>query len=77
MLVHDYYRSDEYDNNSSSIMTFAILYSLNTVPSVDSSISVTIQPVITRNMLTLLTRWAYLYAPTRLPVYAAGIYICL
>ena len=53
LLVHDYYRSDEYDNNSSSIMTFAILYSLNTVPSVDSSILVTIQPVVTHNMLNI------------------------
>ena len=34
-------------------MTFAILYFLNTVPSVDSSIPVTIQPVITRNMLNI------------------------
>ena len=53
MLVHDYHRSDEYDNNSSSIMTFAILYFLNTVPSVDSSIPVTIQPVVTHNMLNI------------------------
>ena len=50
LLVHDYYRSD---NNSSSIMIFAILYSLNTVPSVDSSIPVTIQPVVTHNMLNI------------------------
>ena len=34
-------------------MTFAILYSLNTVPSVDSSIPVTIQPVVTHNMLNI------------------------
>ena len=34
-------------------MTFAVLYSLNTVPSVDSSIPVTIQPVVTHNMLTI------------------------
>ena len=34
-------------------MTFAILYFLNTVPSVDSSISITIQPVITRDMLNI------------------------
>ena len=54
LLVHDYYRSDEYDNNNSnSIMTFAILYSLNTVPSVDSTIPVTIQPVVTHNMLNI------------------------
>ena len=53
LLVHDYYRSDEYDNNSSSVMTFAILYFLNTVPSVDSSIPVTIQPVVTHNMLNI------------------------
>ena len=46
-------RSYEYDNNSSSIMIFAILYSLNTVPSVDSSIPVTIQPVVTHNMLNI------------------------
>ena len=52
-LVHDYYRSDEYDNNSRSSMTFAILYSLNTVPSVDSSIPVTIQPVVSHNMLNI------------------------
>ena len=50
LLVHDYYRSD---NNSSSIMIFAILYSLNTVPSVDSSIPVTIQPVVSHNMLNI------------------------
>ena len=36
-----------------SIMTFAILYFLNTVPSVDSSILVTIQPVVTHNMLNI------------------------
>ena len=56
LLVHDYHTSDEYDNNSSiiySIMIFAILYSLNTVPSVDSSIPVTIQPVVTHNMLNI------------------------
>ena len=53
MLVHDYYRSDEYNNYISSIMIFAILYSLNTVPSVDSSIPVTIQPVVTHNMLNI------------------------
>ena len=53
MLIQDYLRSDEYDNNSSSIMTFAILYSLNTVPSVDSSIPVTIQPVVSHNMLNI------------------------
>ena len=53
LLVHDYYRSDEYDKNSSSIMTFAILYSLNIVPSVDSSIPVTIQPVVSHNMLNI------------------------
>ena len=46
-------RSDECDNNISSIMTFAILYSLNTVPSVDSSIPVTIQPVVTHNILNI------------------------
>ena len=34
-------------------MTFAILYFLNTVPSVDSSIPVTIQLVVTRNMLNI------------------------
>ena len=34
-------------------MTFAILYSLNTVPSVDSSIPVTIQPVVTHNILNI------------------------
>ena len=34
-------------------MTFAILYFLNTVPSVDSSIQVTIQSVVTRNMLNI------------------------
>ena len=34
-------------------MTFAILYFLNTVPSVDSSILVTIQPVVTHNMLNI------------------------
>ena len=34
-------------------MTFAILYFLNTVPSVDSSLSITIQPVVTRNMLNI------------------------
>ena len=34
-------------------MTFAILYFLNTVPSVDSSIPVTIQPVITHNVLNI------------------------
>ena len=32
-------------------MTFAILYFLNTVPSVDSSIPVAIRPVVTHNML--------------------------
>ena len=53
LLVHDYHRSDEYDNNSSSSMTFAILYFLNTVPSVDSSIPVTIQPVVTHSMLNI------------------------
>ena len=36
-----------------SIKTFAILYFLNTVPSVDSSTPVTIQPVVTRNMLNI------------------------
>ena len=36
-------------------MTFAILYFLNTVPSVDSSILVTIQPVVTHNMLLNIT----------------------
>ena len=50
--VYDYYRSDEYDNIS-SIMIFAIFYSLNTVPSVDSSIPVTIQPVVSHNMLNI------------------------
>ena len=50
MLIQDYLRSDEY---GSSIMTFAILYSLNTVPSVDSSIPVTIQPVVSHNMLNI------------------------
>ena len=39
--------------NINSIMTFAVLYSLNTVPSVDSSIPVTIQPVVTHNMLNI------------------------
>ena len=34
-------------------MTFGILYFLNTVPSVDSSIPVTIQPVVTGNMLNI------------------------
>ena len=34
-------------------MTFAILYFLNTVPSVDSSIPVTIEPVVTHNMLNI------------------------
>ena len=34
-------------------MTFAILYFFNTVPSVDSSIQVTIQSVVTRNMLNI------------------------
>ena len=34
-------------------MTFAILYILNTVPSVDSSIPVTIQLVVTHNMLNI------------------------
>ena len=53
LLVHDYHRSDEYYNNISSIMTYAIFYSLNTVPSVDSSIPVTIQPVVTHNMLNI------------------------
>ena len=53
LLLHDYYRSDEYDNNISSIITFAILYFLNTVPSDDSSIPVTIQTVVTHNMLNI------------------------
>ena len=34
-------------------ITSAILYSLNTVPSVDSSIPVTIQPVVSHNMLNI------------------------
>ena len=34
-------------------MTFAILYFLNTVASFDSSIPVTIQPVITHNVLNI------------------------
>ena len=34
-------------------ITSAILYSLNTVPSADSSIPVTIQPVVTHNMLNI------------------------
>ena len=48
-------RLTNYDNSNeyNSIMTFAILYLLNTVPSVDSSIPVTIQPVVTHNMLNI------------------------
>ena len=36
-------------------MTFAILYFLNTVPSVDSSIPVTIQAVFTHNIMLNIT----------------------
>ena len=39
--------------NINSIKTFAVLYFLNTVPSVDSSTPVTIQPVVTRNILNI------------------------
>ena len=35
------------------VVVFAILYFLNTVPSVDSSIPVTIQPVVIHNMLNI------------------------
>ena len=34
-------------------MTFAILYFLNIAPSVDSSIPVTIQPVVSHNVLNI------------------------